>query len=227
MTGPVRHQTFVGTVIQSAPRIRSLIANMRPTWHLDSLSSLTPDFVRRHAITGLIWDIDGTLTPNRGLLAEQVSAAFGALRAMPELGHVVLSNADEQRFCELASLFPSIPILRGYREDEVTYFRCLRGIDEAWTGGRRALGPGAIALRKPNVELVHEAVRVLGGTASGTVMVGDQYLTDIAGANMGGIRSIKLPTFARATFPFPVRTAQRLEAVLHRLLHGRPTHITS
>jgi len=54
------------------------------------------------------------------------------------------------------------------------------------------------------------------------LMVGDQYFTDIASANLAGVRSAKVPTLHRASFPAPVRWSQRLEAVLYRLKHGLP-----
>jgi predicted HAD superfamily phosphohydrolase YqeG len=52
-------------------------------------------------------------------------------------------------------------------------------------------------------------------------MVGDQYFTDIAGANLAGIRSIKVPTVGRAQFPFVVRWFQRLETALSVILFAR------
>jgi predicted HAD superfamily phosphohydrolase YqeG len=54
-------------------------------------------------------------------------------------------------------------------------------------------------------------------------MVGDQYLTDIAGAGMAGVRSIKIDAIAPSTFPMSLRAAQRAERVLYSLRHGRPS----
>jgi len=51
-------------------------------------------------------------------------------------------------------------------------------------------------------------------------MVGDQYLTDVAGANLGGVRSIKLPTLAPGTFRRSVRLGQVVEILLYALVHG-------
>lgn len=216
----VKHQTFVGTVIQSAPRLRELIAHMQPTWHLRSIADLDSAFLGRHGIHGLIWDVDGTLTANRGRIADRVAESFEALLANDTLRHVVLSNADEARYRELGSIFPTVPIIRGYRDGDALFYRHLVGIKETWSPGAPISLDGAVAIRKPSAELVHEAVRVLGVDAHAAVMVGDQYLTDIAGANMAGIRSVKLRTFARGTFPLPVQVAQVLETAVHRLLHG-------
>ena len=73
------------------------------------------------------------------------------------------------------------------------------------------------------------------GCNTGVVMVGDQYTTDIAGANLAGIRSIKVATIARHSFPFPVRLLQTMEDMLVRALavhvigilqpDGQPYHV--
>jgi hypothetical protein len=42
----------------------------------------------------------------------------------------------------------------------------------------------------------------------------------VAGANLGGVRSIKVPTLARETFRPAVRLSQVLERGLYALLHG-------
>jgi len=51
-------------------------------------------------------------------------------------------------------------------------------------------------------------------------MVGDLYLTDVAGANLGGICSIKLPTLAPGTFRRSVRLGQVVETFVYALVHG-------
>ena len=63
-------------------------------------------------------------------------------------------------------------------------------------------------------------MRVIGcPDRSGVVMVGDQYFTDIAGANLAGIRSIKVDTFDPPSFPFVLRSFQRIESLLYRLFY--------
>jgi predicted HAD superfamily phosphohydrolase YqeG len=42
-------------------------------------------------------------------------------------------------------------------------------------------------------------------------MVGDQYWTDVAGAGLAGIRSAKVPTAGRSTFPPALRAFQTIE----------------
>jgi predicted HAD superfamily phosphohydrolase YqeG len=47
-------------------------------------------------------------------------------------------------------------------------------------------------------------------------MVGDQYWTDVAGANLGGIRSIRVPPIEPHTFPKTLRVLQAVEQRLRK-----------
>ena len=53
-------------------------------------------------------------------------------------------------------------------------------------------------------------------------MVGDQYFTDIAGANLAGVRSIKLSAIGPESLPRSIRMGQMVERLVYRLLHGAP-----
>jgi len=211
------------TFVQVAPRLLSLVGRMRPTWHVSSLAAVTPAFLRGNGIGGVIWDVDGTLTGDRRReLVPESEAPLRALLAAPDLRHVVLSNASEPRFVELGEMFPEVPILRGYALRGALLFRKLyRGVD-TWSPEdvARRLAEGAHVVRKPSAELVDYAVSELGCERSGAVMVGDQYLTDVAGANLGGVRSIKLPTLAPETFRSGVRLSQLAEGLLYSVVHG-------
>ena len=46
--------------------------------------------------------------------------------------------------------------------------------------------------------------------------MGDQYLTDVAGANLAGIGSIKVRTVRPETFPIAIRWLQRVERAVFR-----------
>ena len=220
MTRLAARESPLGTFTQSLGRLPTLLRSMDPTWSLRSVAEIDPAFVARHRITGFIWDVDGTLTAyhDRELLPEAVGP-FAALRAMPGVRHAILSNAPEWRVRELAGMFPDLPVIRGYARDGAILGRRLLGSDDSWTPDELAghLAAGAVPLRKPSADLVHLAVAELGGGPAGVVMVGDQHFTDIAGANLAGVRSIKLPNPAPATFPLSIRIMQRLEAMLHRL----------
>jgi HAD superfamily phosphatase (TIGR01668 family) len=215
--------SYLGTFAQSLPRMPALIRHMQPTWHRGSIADLGTAFIEEHAISGMIWDVDGTLMDHHAMtVAPSVAAQFSRLLSVPGLSHVVLSNADERRFVELGRIFPDIPILRGYRQGNRTLFRSIRGTEDSWTEAERSarLAEGAVPLRKPSGELVARALEMMGVPADRAVMVGDQYLTDVAGAGLAGVRSVKVGTIGRASFPFAVRMSQRVEWLLHRVVHG-------
>ena len=225
MTRLARRESPLGTLAQSIGRVPELIRSMEPTWFLASVAELDEAFVLRHGVAGLIWDIDGTLTAYHCTeLLPEVAAAFAALRDLPGLRHVILSNAPEWRFKQLAAMFPTIPVLRGYRVGTDVLGRRLLGETDSWTVEEREarIAAGAVPLRKPSAELVRVAVAELGCPPGRAVMVGDQHLTDVAGANLAGVRSIKVPNPAPETFPLSIRVSQRLEALLYRLRPALP-----
>jgi predicted HAD superfamily phosphohydrolase YqeG len=212
------------TFFQTLPRLASVVKRMRPTWHLDSLAQVDAAFLKQHGIKGMIWDVDGTLTGDRKKkIDKRADAAFHALIGNPRLKHVILSNAGEERYVELGSILPEIPILRAYRMDGKVLRRRRLGHYDTWTPQEveHKLAEGAAVIRKPSGELVAYALDELGLGKKDVVMVGDQYMTDVAGANMGGVRSIKLPTIARETFRTSVRFSQRLELAIYAVLYGR------
>lgn len=220
----------MATLVQSAPRLLSLLHQMRPTWQLPSLLALDPAFVERHVIKGIVWDVDGTLTGDRRpALAPEAEAPFQALLSLGTLRHAVLSNAGEVRYRELGTIFPRIPILRAYTLGEAVLFRRLFGGADSWPQEELAarLAEGARVIRKPSGLLVEYAVRELETTKDGVLMVGDQYLTDVAGANLAGVRSVKLPTLAPESFRRSVRISQRVEALLFALLYRPATRISA
>lgn len=212
------------TFFQVVTRLPTIMRQMRPTWHVPSLGVVNAAFVAAHGITGMIWDVDGTLTGDRRpALAPEADAAFRALTGHPGLRHVVLSNAGEERFSQLGTMFPMMPILRAYTLGDQLLYRRLQGHRDSWTSDElaRQLAAGAAVIRKPNAVLVDYAAQELGLAKGAIVMIGDQYLTDVAGANLGGVRSIKLPTLARETFRTSVKLSQRFELALYGLLYGR------
>ncbi len=212
----------LATFVQSAPQLLSLLRQMRPTWRLPSLVALDPAFVERHAIKGIVWDVDGTLTGDRRhALAPEAEAPFRALLSLGTLRHAVLSNAGEARYRELGTIFPRIPILRAYALGKAVHFRRLCEGADSWTQEELAarLAEGARVIRKPSRLLVEYAVRELEATKDSVLVVGDQYLTDVAGANLAGVRSVKLPTVAPESFRRSVRISQRIESLLFALLY--------
>ena len=211
------------TFVQVVPRLASLVGEMRPTWRVQSLAEVTPTFLRANGVRGLIWDVDGTLCGDRRReLLPESAGPFNALLADEGLSHVILSNASEERFLQLGEMFPTLPILRGYvLHGELLFRKISRGTD-CWTSEELAarLAAGAHVVRKPSAELVELALRELSCSKDEAVMIGDQYLTDVAGANLAGVRSIKLPTLAPGTFRRTVRLGQIAENMVYALAHG-------
>ncbi len=201
-----------------------MLRNLRPTWHLHSLDLLDPDFVARHRIKALIWDVDGTLTNFHDTTVADAASAFLALATIPGLQHAILSNAGEDRFRELGTIFPEISVLKGYWWQEAVALRQILRGEDSWTAVQVSdrVAAGAMPLRKPHGELVLAVTRHLGLAPQDVVMVGDQYFTDIAGANLAGVRSIKLPAIGPETLPPSIRMGQVVERLVYRLLHGAP-----
>lgn len=199
---------------------------MRPTFHLRSAAEVTPEFLDAHRIRGVVWDVDGTLMAYHRLeVDEEFRPLMQELAAHPEFRSVVLSNCSEQRYPLLGNVFPDIPVLRGYDMPTGPVFRRRVGARDSHSPEEveKMLRAGARAIRKPDRRLTRYAMTVLElDDPQALLVVGDQYLTDVATANLAGARSVKVPTFRRDTFPLPLRMSQALESALYVVQHGRP-----
>ena len=216
--------TWIETARRLLPRLARVAREIRPTLHLDSVRDLSSRRLGRWGIGALLWDVDGTLMAHHAHRVDPgLAEAFEALLEAPGVRHAIVSNCQEERFAELGEIFPSIPVVLGYETREGAAFRIRHGSRTSWRG------PGAVAasaefrearpIRKPSRRLVEAALAEVGlaHRPEAVLMVGDQYFTDIASANLAGIRSAKVPTLHRSTFPAPVRLSQRLEGLLYRL----------
>ncbi len=199
------------------PDFLRLSRAIEPTWELEGVAALDIGFLRSNGVSALLWDVDGTLMAHHAHeVDERVRPRFEELVAAPDLAHAIVSNCELPRFEELGRIFSEVPVLLGFSTPKGPAFRIRQRGGETVTGpGARLLDvPGAATpLRKPSAELVEEALRALGmeGRPRGAVLVGDQHFTDVASANLAGIRSIRVPTLERSSFPLPVRVSQRLE----------------
>lgn len=218
-----RRADWVSTVVQGAPRLAALVRHMRPTIHLTSVAALDRLTIHALGVSGVIWDVDGTLMGRHGTaVAPDLEPAFSSLLAEPGLRHVILSNCDERRFIELSAIFPAIPVIRIYDGPDGLIVRRRVGSDDSCMGGDGVVQPAARVLRKPNPSLVGAALAEIGcSSPSQAVMVGDQYLTDVAPANIVGVRTVKVRTVQPHSFPLAVRMLQTIELVLYKLSPSR------
>jgi predicted HAD superfamily phosphohydrolase YqeG len=204
------------TVRQSLPQAGRVFRNLVPTFEFRGIDEISDGFLQENGIRGIIWDIDGTLTAYHAADVDaSVRVAAGRLFASPGLRHVIVSNCDEARYEELGGMFPQVSILKAYETEAGAAYRTRVGETETWAGAQRVQHMRPI--RKPSAELTAFAVHALGMEASAVVMIGDQYWTDVAGANLGGVRSMRIRTVARETFPLPLRLFQVVDRALRRV----------
>jgi predicted HAD superfamily phosphohydrolase YqeG len=210
------------TLRQSLPRLGHLLSQLQPTYHLDTVAEIDAAFLIELSIDAVLWDVDGTLMTYHG---DEVDNRFSHIRNLFRNGparHAILSNCDETRYETLSELFPEVHILRGYiTADGLVYRHRLEGRD-THTGYEvnSILSNGGSQIRKPSRELIEYGRQVLEvDDPHSVLMVGDQYLTDIASANLAGVRSVKVRTFGPDTFPRPIRLSQRLENLLYAALY--------
>lgn len=220
---------WITTTRQALPRFFKLVSKLKPTFHLPDMTAVDQGFVEAHRVAALLWDVDGTLMPHHEMgVAPEFQATLKNLEA--RIPQAILSNCGEARFNELGRIFPELPVLKAYKtgNGRVVLRVLERGV-EHWSESagteRRAVEKPSEPLtpvKKPSAELIEFALDHLGAPArERTFMVGDQYFTDIAGANLAGIGSIKVPTFKPESFPFPVRSFQMFERAVYRLMHPR------
>ncbi len=209
------------------PNLFRLVSKIVPTFELDGVAAVDDAFLERHGIRGLIWDVDGTLMAHHASeLDPEIHASFDALRTRSDLRHAIVSNCPIPRFRELGGIFSDMPVLLGFETAEGPAYRILEAGEERLEGvGRERLasgGRGVRQLRKPSGALVRAALRAMGleGTPEAVLMVGDQYFTDTASANLAGVRSAKVPTLRPRSFPVVVRFGQVFERLVYRLCHG-------
>lgn len=213
----------LATLRQSLPRLWRLVPQMRPTYHLESVAEIDRAFLEAHGIRTVLWDVDGTLMRYHG---SDVDPVFPHIRPLFREGstrHAILSNCDERRYEALALIFPELPLLRGYSTDQGLVFRRRLGGTDTHTQNDvdRILAGGGRQIRKPSGDLVRYGMKVLEATDRMQVlMVGDQYLTDVASANLAGVRSAKVRTFCSRSFPLSIRASQILESLIYVIRHG-------
>jgi predicted HAD superfamily phosphohydrolase YqeG len=212
------------TLRQSVPRLRKLLSQMEPTFELESVAHVDAAFILEHGIRAVLWDVDGTLMRYHG---EDIDPQFQHVRRLFRDGpawHAILSNCDENRFKGLGNIFPEVPLIRGYITNDGPAFRHrFGGVDtHSDAAVDRILSGGGRQMRKPASELIQYAMEIAEvHDPNAVLMVGDQYLTDVASANLAGVLSAKVATFRRNTFPAAIRASQMLESAIYALFYAR------
>ncbi len=216
---------WIVTTRQALPDFFRLVRRLRPTASRDDIRALDPDCLREAGVEAILWDVDGTLMSHHAReVAGELRSAWERLRSLPGTRHAIVSNCGEDRYRDLGEIFPAVPVFKAYREGTSMLLRRLYQHQETWNGAPRPAGAhGLRPVKKPSGEYLDGVLASLGNVPRGrAVMIGDQYFTDIAGANLASIRSIKVRTWDRASFPLPLRIFQRIEAVLYRLVPQEP-----
>ncbi|MCV6584470.1 MAG: HAD-IIA family hydrolase [Marinibacterium sp.] len=80
-----------------------------------------------------------------------------------------------------------------------------------------ATGVSPIVVGKPQPDLIHDALGILGADTSDTVMIGDQLATDIAAGQAAGLRTVRVRTGVSDPGPStitPDYDAETLDALL-------------
>ena len=216
---------WIQTARRVVPSLLELSRHVAPTWSHASVADLDADILAAAGVRGLVWDVDGTLMAHHAAVVDRaVRPRFEALLADPRFRHAIVSNCQLPRFHQLGRMFPGIPVILGFLTPDGPAYRVLQNGHESCSGpggehlcdsGSDVDPEGVRPMRKPSAELVGEALRRLGlgESPASAVMVGDQHFTDVASANLAGMRSVKVETIDRASFPFPVRLSQRFEAL--------------
>lgn len=156
------------------------VANWRPDHTVRSLADVVQT-VERHAIRGVIFDLDQVLTPyGSEKVSEGTVAAVGLLAEMGSC--CILSNSHSPRG-------------RG-RAIAVARQLCIRVVESP--------------KKKPSPRAFRDALAVLQTSPEETLMVGDRVLTDIVGANAAGIRTALIFPLNWRSDPFFMITVPRV-----------------
>ena len=212
---------WITTLRQTLPRLQQTIRAGRPDFELSDIRAVSRAFLDQHGIELVLWDVDGTLMAyHANTIAPEFRGHLEALFGDTSLTHVILSNCGERRFVELGSIFPGITLARAYSTKEGPVLRLRTGDMDSHpeeTLGDLLAG-GARAIRKPSPVPFQLVLAEMGNVEpSAALMVGDQHLTDVAGANQAGIRSAKVATHGPESFPAILRLGQQIERGLVRV----------
>ena len=121
-------------------------------------------------------------------------------------GENQVAETLEKQFMKLTSNYPSC-ILSNTRAPDRE-----KMIGE--NTGLKVISPG---VRKPGGEAYQAALDYVGKKPSETVMVGDRLLTDIMGANIAGLKTVKVKPVDKKTEPLFIKATRIIEQFLSAL----------
>jgi predicted HAD superfamily phosphohydrolase YqeG len=212
---------WVTTLQQTVPRLRRTVRAGHPDFELPDIRAVSRAFLEQHGIVLVLWDVDGTLMAyHANAVAPEFHGHLEGLFRDTSLTHVILSNCGERRFVELGSILPGMTLARAYSTKSGPVLRLRTGDRDSHSDEevRQLLAGGARIIRKPSPVPFQLVLAEIGNVEpSAALMVGDQHLTDVAGANQAGIRSAKVATYRPDSFPLILRAGQQVERVLVRV----------
>lgn len=201
-------------------RTNLFLKNLIADKYVSSLLEVNPKDLEKQGIEGVIWDVDGTLMEYHG---KEVDVTLKEhFKAFSCLEQCILSNSNDARYIELSEIFPDIPVLRAYeQEDRIIYRKIFHGKDECFTfNGNQKISVEDIAeeavIKKPSKALIDyalSAMRLKEPHLAATI--GDNGFTDIAGGNQAGTYTIQIkPSLHPEKDPRGVKIAHLAEATI-------------
>ncbi|MDV6373099.1 YqeG family HAD IIIA-type phosphatase [Deinococcus arenicola] len=170
---------------------------LRPDDLIDDIQSITPEFLARRGLRGLLLDLDNTLVPYGSYEEAAAAGMFRWARELRDSGTLLylLSNATGRR----AAFW----------------------LERLGLAGVSLAGVGLAG--KPHPRAYRRALAELGLPAHQAGMVGDQLFTDVLGGNLCGMHTILVRPIVNNSLPH-TRVARQLErAVLRRYGHDWKT----
>lgn len=163
--------------------------NLKPDYHIPTLSELLPLLTDNRKIEGVIFDIDQTIT---------------------EYGSMMIPDENLDAIREIKKVYASC-IISNFQKtpkslERVKKISRITGLEVIYSDKK-----------KPDPAPFKAALNYLEKENSTTVMVGDRLLTDISGANNAGIISVLIKPINPSRDPLVVKIARFFEKIIIRL----------
>lgn len=159
------------------------LSSIRPDFIINNTGNIKPEDLKRHNISAVGFDVDGTLTDYHGELDEPHKEM---IRLLGESGIVacIISNAYGRRADKLADMFSNVGVPRNHI---LTPRDCLES--------------GSVESpkqhRKPHPDMIQLALTRSGCQVDEFLMVGDQLLKDVLAGRRAGVRTMLVPRLGK------------------------------